>query len=37
MSLPEYFRFGYVKDGLALDYSEAGIWYGNGTWDAGTG
>lgn len=33
MSLPEYFRFGYVRKGLALDYSEPGIWYGNGTWD----
>lgn len=36
MSLPEYFRFGYVKDGVALDYSGVGIWYGNGTWDSGT-
>lgn len=35
MSLPEYFRFGYVRKGLALDYSEPGIWYGNGTWDDG--
>lgn len=34
MSLPEYFRFAFVRDGLALDYSGAGIWYGNGTWDA---
>ncbi|KUI70466.1 hypothetical protein VM1G_05858 [Cytospora mali] len=37
MSLPEYFRFGYMKDGLALDYSGAGIWHGNGTWDIGSG
>ncbi|ROW07761.1 hypothetical protein VMCG_03433 [Cytospora schulzeri] len=37
MTLPEYFRFGYVKDGVALDYSKAGIWHGNGTWDSGTG
>jgi hypothetical protein len=36
MSFPEYFRFGYVKKGLALDYSNAGIWYGNGTWDDGS-
>lgn len=36
MSLPDYFRFGYVKDGIALDYSGAGIWHGNGTWDIGT-
>lgn len=36
MSLPEYFRFGYVKEGVALDYSGAGIWHGNGTWDTGT-
>ncbi|KAL1881304.1 hypothetical protein Daus18300_001157 [Diaporthe australafricana] len=34
--LPEYFRFGYMKKGLALDYSATGIWYGNGTWDAGS-
>ncbi|KAJ0120503.1 hypothetical protein J7T55_015232 [Diaporthe amygdali] len=33
--LPEYFRFGYMKKGLALDYSPAGIWHSNGTWDAG--
>ncbi|ROV89137.1 hypothetical protein VSDG_08885 [Cytospora chrysosperma] len=36
MSLPEYFRFGYVKDGVALDYSGAGTWHSNGTWDIGT-
>lgn len=36
MSLPEHFRIGYVKKGLALDYSKAGIWYGNGTWDDGS-
>lgn len=34
--LPEYFRFGYVKKGLALDYSGAGIWYSNGTWADGS-
>jgi hypothetical protein len=36
MDLPEYFRFGYVKKGLALDYSEPGIWYGNKTWVDGS-
>lgn len=35
-NLPEYFRFGYVKKGLALDYSGAGIWYSNGTWADGS-
>lgn len=32
MNLPEYFRFGYVEKGLALDYSGTGIWFSNGTW-----
>ncbi|KAH8888621.1 hypothetical protein GQ53DRAFT_783706 [Thozetella sp. PMI_491] len=31
----EYFRFGYVKDGIALDYTEAAIWFANGTWSRG--
>ncbi|KAK7743450.1 hypothetical protein SLS53_003984 [Cytospora paraplurivora] len=35
LSLPEYFRFGFFKDGIALDYSGAGTWHGNGTWDGG--
>lgn len=32
MNLPEYFRFGYMRKGLALDYTGTGIWYSNGTW-----
>lgn len=36
MNLPEYFRFGYVKKGLALDYSVTGIWFSNGTWADGS-
>lgn len=36
MNLPEYFRFGYVKKGMALDYPETGIWYSNGTWADGS-
>lgn len=36
MNLPEYFRFGYVKKGLALDYSQTGVWYSNGTWADGS-
>lgn len=35
LGLPEYFRFAFVRDGLALDYSVPGVWYANGTWDAG--
>lgn len=34
-NLPEYFRFGYMKRGVSLDYSGAGIWYSNGTWADG--
>lgn len=30
----EYFRFGYLSGGNSLDYTKAGIWYGNGTWIA---
>lgn len=30
--LPEYFRFAYMKDGIALDYTSAGIWFANGSW-----
>lgn len=28
----DYFRFGYIKDGKVLKYSQPGIWYTNGTW-----
>jgi hypothetical protein len=31
-SLNEYFRFGYVRGGRALDYTAAGTLFGNGTW-----
>ncbi|TPX09447.1 uncharacterized protein E0L32_009335 [Thyridium curvatum] len=31
-----YVRFAYIKDGLALDYTEAGTFYANGTWGDGT-
>ncbi|KAH7169898.1 hypothetical protein EDB81DRAFT_774057 [Dactylonectria macrodidyma] len=30
--LPEYFRFAYVQDGKALDYTKSGVWFGNGSW-----
>lgn len=34
----EYFRFGFVTEGgKALDYTEAGTWYVNGTWSQGAG
>ncbi|KAK0625330.1 hypothetical protein B0T17DRAFT_464659, partial [Bombardia bombarda] len=35
----EYFRFGFIigKDGRAGDYTEAGTWFGNGTWSRGAG
>ena len=32
LSLPEYFRFAFIKDGVVLDYTKAGIWFPNGTW-----
>lgn len=35
VGLPEYFRFAYMSPdggGAALDYSEAGIWGGDGVW-----
>ncbi|OBR09185.1 LCCL domain-containing protein [Colletotrichum higginsianum IMI 349063] len=32
MALPEYFRFAYIKDGVTLDYTQAGTWFANGTW-----
>jgi hypothetical protein len=31
-SLNEYFRFGYVRGGRALDYTAAGTLFSNGTW-----
>ena len=34
MNLPEYFRFAFMKDGVTLDYSKAGTWFGNGSWSA---
>ncbi|KAJ4211856.1 hypothetical protein NW759_012144 [Fusarium solani] len=30
--LPEYFRFAYMRDRIALDYTKAGTWFANGTW-----
>lgn len=34
----EYFRFGFVTEGgKALDYTEAGTWFANGTWSQGEG
>jgi hypothetical protein len=30
----EYFRWAYLKDGRTLDYSNAGILFGNGTWNS---
>ena len=32
LGLSEYFRFGYIKDDIALDYTKAGVWFPNGTW-----
>ncbi|KAK1719549.1 LCCL domain-containing protein [Colletotrichum lupini] len=32
MVLPEYFRFAYMKDGVTLDYTQAGTWFSNGSW-----
>lgn len=28
----DYIRFGYIKDGKVLKYSQPGIWYTNGSW-----
>ncbi|KAF2442954.1 hypothetical protein P171DRAFT_53206 [Karstenula rhodostoma CBS 690.94] len=37
-TLNEYFRFGYVRGGRALDYTKVGTLFGNGTWSgAGSG
>lgn len=35
LGLPEYFRFGYVRDGIALDYTRPGIWVEDGSWKPG--
>ncbi|TVY45653.1 Uncharacterized protein LOCC1_G002703 [Lachnellula occidentalis] len=32
LGMPEYFRFGYLKEDNGLDYTNAGIWNANGTW-----
>ncbi len=37
LNTPEYFRFGFIKDGHSLDYTEAGTWFVNGTWSKGAG
>ena len=37
-AVDEYFRFGFLTEGgKALDYSEAGTWFRNGTWSQGEG
>lgn len=28
----DYIRFGYIKDGKVLKWSQPGVWYTNGTW-----
>ncbi|KAK3896927.1 hypothetical protein C8A05DRAFT_39529 [Staphylotrichum tortipilum] len=34
----EYFRFGFLREGgQVLGYSEAGTWFGNGSWSQGAG
>jgi hypothetical protein len=35
LALTEYFRIGFVKDRMALDYTPAYTWYANGTWGTG--
>ncbi|KAF2002209.1 hypothetical protein P154DRAFT_618636 [Amniculicola lignicola CBS 123094] len=32
LEVPEYFRFAYVRDGLTLDYTKAGVLWPNWTW-----
>jgi hypothetical protein len=32
LGVAEYFRFAYIRAGVALDYTGAGIWFANGTW-----
>ncbi len=34
LHLPEYFRFAFIRDGVTLDYTKAGTWMANGTWEA---
>ncbi|RMZ79573.1 hypothetical protein DV736_g6679, partial [Chaetothyriales sp. CBS 134916] len=36
LHLPEYFRFAFSRDGLTLDYTRAGTWVANGTWEMPT-
>ena len=33
LELPEYFRFAFIRDGVTLDYTRAGTWFANGSWD----
>ena len=35
LNTPEYFRFGFMKDGHSMDYTEAGTWFVNGSWRKG--
>lgn len=28
----KYFRFGYLQDGISLDYTRAGVWQADGAW-----
>lgn len=32
LSVPEYFRFAYIKSGVTLDYTKPGTWFSNRTW-----
>jgi hypothetical protein len=32
LEMPEYFRFGYLKEDIGLDYTNAGVWNANGSW-----
>lgn len=32
LELNEYFRFAFLRDGRALDYTKAGTLFANGTW-----
>ncbi|RWA05880.1 hypothetical protein EKO27_g9227 [Xylaria grammica] len=33
VSAPEYFRFAFMRDGQTLDYSPAGTWFANRSWN----
>lgn len=35
VGVKEYFRFAFLRDGRALDYTAAGTLFGNGTWREG--